>query len=74
MLQSPIQLNHSQGELIQAAALILWDEAPMANKAVLHCVDEVCRQWMHNNLPFSGKVFLALGDFRQTCPVIHHRT
>ncbi|KAJ7215837.1 hypothetical protein GGX14DRAFT_302174, partial [Mycena pura] len=46
------------------------DEAPMANKAVLACVEETLRRIMGNNLPFGGKVLILLGDFRQTCPVV----
>ena len=42
----------------------------MANKAAVECVDAMLRRIMNNNSPFGGKVFVALGDFRQTCPVI----
>src|SRR5882757_5955230 len=60
--------------LIREATLIIWDEAPMANHAVLACVEEVCRHVMGNNLPFGGKIIVLLGDFRQTCPVIQRGT
>jgi hypothetical protein len=69
-LESPIQPNHPRADLIRNAALIVWDEAPTANKAVFACVDEVCRKVMQCDQPFGGKVILVLGDFRQTCPVI----
>jgi ATP-dependent DNA helicase PIF1 len=52
------------------ASVIICDEAPMANKAVLDCVEEVCRKVMRNDLLFGGKILIFLGDFRQTCPVI----
>lgn len=42
----------------------------MANRAVLACVDEVLRMCTQDSRPFGGKVFILLGDFRQTCPVI----
>jgi len=47
----------------------------MANRAVLGCVDDVCRRVMRKpDVPFGGKVIVLLGDFRQTCPVIQHGT
>jgi ATP-dependent DNA helicase PIF1 len=70
MLLSPIQPNDPRGELIRVAALVICDEAPMGNKAVLACVDETCRRVMHSDGLFGGKVVILLGDFRQTCPVI----
>ncbi|KAJ7220657.1 DNA helicase Pif1 like protein, partial [Mycena pura] len=69
MLESPIDPGDPRGELLRQAALIIWDEAPMANKAVLVCV-EALRRIMGNSLPFGGKVLILLGDFRQTCPVV----
>ena len=72
MLESDIKINSQRANLIRSAALIVWDEAPMANKAVLECVDAVLRKIMQNDAPFGGKVILLSGDFRQTCPVIPH--
>ncbi|KIM65901.1 hypothetical protein SCLCIDRAFT_51854, partial [Scleroderma citrinum Foug A] len=74
MLQSPIAATDPRGELIRSASIVIWDEAPMANRAVLGCVEEVCRIVMGNNKPFGGKVIILLGDFRQTCPVIRGGT
>lgn len=74
VLESPVEAHDPRGELIQKAAVIVWDEAPMANSAVLKCVEETCRRVMRNDLPFGGKVVILLGDFRQTCPVIRHGT
>jgi PIF1-like helicase len=70
MLESPIQYNHSRAELIRAMTVLIWDEAPMANQAVLHCVDETCRCCTNSDIPFGGKIVILLGDFRQTAPVI----
>jgi len=42
----------------------------MANRAVLACVEDICRKIMGNHLPFGGKIIILLGDFRQTCPII----
>lgn len=74
MLDAPITANDPRGELIREAAIIIWDEAPMANRAVLASVEETCRRVMGNSLPFSGKVVVLLGDFCQTCPVIRGGT
>ena len=74
MLLSPIKAADPRGELIREASVIIWDEGPMVNRAVLACVDEVCRTVMKNEQPFGGKVIVILGDFRQTCPVIRGGT
>ena len=42
----------------------------MANRAAVECVDSMLRRIMNCDTPFGGKVFITLGDFRQTCPVI----
>ena len=70
MLESPSSPTDSRAALIRQSSLIIWDEAPMTNRAVLACVDETCRQIMQSSLPFGGKVVVLLGDFCQTCPVI----
>jgi hypothetical protein len=70
LLESTIKPESSRAELIRHAVLIIWDEAPTANRAVLACVDSVLRKIMGNALPFGGKVFVLLGDFRQTGPVV----
>ena len=74
MLESTISPTDSRAALIRQSSLIVWDEAPMANRAVLACVDETCRRIMQSSLPFGGKVIVLLGDFRQTCPVIRKGT
>ncbi|KIO07252.1 hypothetical protein M404DRAFT_101109, partial [Pisolithus tinctorius Marx 270] len=71
MLQWPIQPGTPCMELIRNASLIIWDEAPMANYAILVCVNKVCCLLMDHNAPFGGKVVVLLGNFCQTCPVIH---
>ncbi|KAI6146721.1 DNA helicase Pif1 like protein, partial [Pisolithus tinctorius] len=70
MLILSIHPGTPHAELTKTASLIIWDEAPMANKAVLSCVDNICRQIMGCDSPFRGKAIILLGDFCQTCPVI----
>ena len=74
MLEPVISQADPRAELIRQCSLIIWDEAPMANRSVLTCVDQTCRGVMGSDLPFGGKVVLLLGDFRQTCPVIRNGT
>lgn len=70
-LRSPITARSSRGELIRHARLIIWDEAPMTNKAVLACVEATLRDVCNRpNVPFGGKTVVLLGDFRQTAPVV----
>ncbi|KAI6150352.1 DNA helicase Pif1 like protein, partial [Pisolithus tinctorius] len=71
ILQSPIQPGTPHGELIRNASLIIWDEAPMANRVFLTCVDDMCHLLMNHDTTFGGKVIILLGDFHQMCPVIH---
>jgi len=70
MLTSSINMHDSRADLIRNASVITWDEAPMTNKAVLACMEEVCRKVTHTATPFGGKIVILLGDFRQTCPVV----
>jgi len=71
MLLSTIDPFNSHGDLIHAASVVIWDEAPMVNRAVVACVDDICQKVMQNSQPFGGKIIILLGDFRQTCPVVH---
>ena len=63
MLVSPIQPGSPHGELIRDTAVVIWDEAPMANRAVMACVEETCRCVMGNECPFGDKTTILLGDF-----------
>lgn len=69
-LQSSISTDSPRAQLIKETSLIIWDEAPMANRGVLACVNDVCQKIMKSNVPFGGKSVVLLGDFRQTSPVI----
>jgi len=73
-LVSKISVFSGQAEVIRRAALIVWGEFPMANKAAIECVDVLLRHVMRNGLPFGGKTSLALGDFRQVAPVLRDVT
>jgi hypothetical protein len=75
LLRSPIEPRSPRAELLKAVKVLIWDEAPMANKAVLACVDDVLRRaTCLPSTPFGGKIVILAGDFRQTCPVIRGGT
>ncbi|XP_057452382.1 uncharacterized protein LOC130744207 [Lotus japonicus] len=71
---------HVQGspkaELLLAASLIIWDEAPMVNKYAFEALDRMLRDIMrfqgleNSEKPFGGKVVVLGGDFRQILLVI----
>ena len=47
MLESPTEQADSRGKLIRNTAIIMQDEALMANKAVLTCVYKTCQNIMN---------------------------
>ncbi|EAW24643.1 uncharacterized protein NFIA_101270 [Aspergillus fischeri NRRL 181] len=67
-LESKISLYRARAELIRHAQLIIWEELPIAEMAVLECANQLLQDI--NQLPFGGKTFIALGDFRQVAPVV----
>ena len=70
MITSSITSHDRRADLLRNASIITWDEAPMTNKAVLACMEQVCRSISNVDTPFGGKIVILLGDFRQTCPVV----
>ncbi|CAN1254545.1 ATP-dependent DNA helicase PIF1 [Linum perenne] len=82
----PIEVHHTStcmvkkgtqlAEVIKAATLIVWDEAPMIHRLSFEAVDRTICDIMDVPLsgpgykPFGGKSVLLGGDFRQTLPVI----
>ncbi|CAN1138452.1 ATP-dependent DNA helicase PIF1 [Linum perenne] len=82
----PLEVHHTStctlrkdtqsAEIIKAATLIVWDEAPMVHRLSFEAVDRSICDIMgmplsgSNYRPFGGKSVLLGGDFRQTLPVI----
>lgn len=60
----------ARANLIRRATVLIWDELPMANKAAVECVDNLCRALNRRDAPFGGIPFVGLGDFRQVAPVV----
>ncbi|KAL5580073.1 hypothetical protein UlMin_012515 [Ulmus minor] len=61
-------------KLLQTTKLIIWDEAPMINKRAREAVDIMLQDINECNLPFSGKIIIFGGDFRQVLPVVPRAT
>ncbi|XP_058747634.1 uncharacterized protein LOC131620510 [Vicia villosa] len=66
-------------ELLKMTDLIIWDEAPMANKFCFESLDKSLKDIMSGSTPscdniFGGKVVVFGGDFRQILPVIPRGT
>ncbi|XP_018487483.1 uncharacterized protein LOC108857982 [Raphanus sativus] len=62
-----------QANLVKAASLIIWDEAPMMSRHCFESLDRSMKDILGNkdSRPFGGKVVVFGGDFRQILPVIH---
>jgi len=69
---SGLKVNSKEARIIHSAKLIIWDEAPMANKHSLMCIDRLLKDIMGNDVPFGGKIIILGGDFRQVLPVVPH--
>jgi ATP-dependent DNA helicase PIF1 len=69
---SGLNVNSKEAAIIRSARLIIWDEAPMANKYALMCVNRLLKDIMDNDVPFGGKIIILGGDFRQVLPVVPH--
>ncbi|KIJ45444.1 hypothetical protein M422DRAFT_251221 [Sphaerobolus stellatus SS14] len=55
LLVAEVEYNSPRADLLQEASVIFWDEAPMANCAVLECVDILLRNICQRDEPFGGK-------------------
>ena len=64
------QWNKDLRHKLYRVDVVLWDEVSMVSRYVAETVDRSFRQLMGVDLPFGGKIFVFLGDFRQLPPVI----
>ena len=64
---SPWDFN---GHLLQAADLLVWDEAPMSHRCLVEARDRTLQDIMSNDAIFGGKLLILAGDFRQILPVV----
>nr|XP_004249697.1 uncharacterized protein LOC101259797 [Solanum lycopersicum] len=71
-----IKQGSQLAELLKKTCLIIWDEAPMANKYCLEALDRSLRDILQDRYenscdrPFGGLTIVCGGDFRQILPVI----
>ncbi|KEH38251.1 PIF1-like helicase [Medicago truncatula] len=86
----PIEINEAsslmmekdspRADLVRAAKLIIWDEAPMMHRWCFEAVDRSMRYIMYKNdplnefRPFGGMTIVLGGDFRQILPVVRKGT
>ncbi|KAM0848546.1 hypothetical protein ACQ4PT_054297 [Festuca glaucescens] len=62
-------------KLLQAASLIIWDEASMTKRHAVEALYRSMRDIMDRpDLPFGGKTVVFGGDFRQVFPVVRKGT
>ncbi|WVZ69849.1 hypothetical protein U9M48_018572 [Paspalum notatum var. saurae] len=61
-------------ELLQRAALVIWDEVAMTKRQAVEALERTLRNIMGSDQPFGGKVMLFGGDFRQVLPVVARGT
>ncbi|RCV43315.1 hypothetical protein SETIT_9G284000v2 [Setaria italica] len=62
-------------KLLQAASLIISNEATMTKRQTVEALDKSMRDIMDKpNLPFGGKTVIFGGDFRQVLPVVRKGT
>ena len=69
---SGLKVNSKEAAVICSAKLIIWDEAPMASKHSVMCINRLLKDIMGNDVPFGGKIIILGGDFRQVLPVVPH--
>ncbi|MCH79969.1 ATP-dependent DNA helicase PIF1, partial [Trifolium medium] len=71
-----IKQDHMRANLLRAASLFIWDEAPMMHRYCFEAFDRTMRDLMakvdkkNRKKPFGGKVVVLGGDFRQILPVV----
>ena len=68
------KLQRKLKDQLRECCLILWDEAPMANRAAIEIVDRSLQDFLGNTRPMGGILTLFAGDFRQILPVIPRGT
>ncbi|RCN35395.1 hypothetical protein ANCCAN_18746 [Ancylostoma caninum] len=69
---SLMKRQQKEARQLMGTDIIIWDEISMAPKCALEAVDSLLRDIMQNDRPFSGKLFIIGGDFRQVLPIVEH--
>ncbi|GAA0157579.1 hypothetical protein LIER_14819 [Lithospermum erythrorhizon] len=56
MVQCQMSSQSSEAELIRNSKLIIWDEAPLADKKSIQAVNKLLQDLCQSELPFCGKL------------------
>ena len=64
--------NSATAVLFKKASLIIFDDAPMAERKVIECIERTLGDIMGSDEFVGGKIFVFGGDFRQILPVVRH--
>ncbi|XP_055386179.1 uncharacterized protein LOC129615126 [Condylostylus longicornis] len=65
-----VTVSSERAELINEADLIILDEAPMAHKNLVQCINLGLQDITLKKISFGGKIILLAGDFRQIPPIV----
>ncbi|GAA0187290.1 hypothetical protein LIER_34578 [Lithospermum erythrorhizon] len=65
-----ISFQRGEADLIRSFKIIIWDEAPMADKTVVLALDKLLKDLCENTKPSGGKLAVFGGDFWQVLPVV----
>ncbi|UYV73007.1 hypothetical protein LAZ67_10001499 [Cordylochernes scorpioides] len=71
---SSMRMTSDDAKQIREANVIIYDEATMAPKDALRCINNLLKEIMQNEKPLGGKAIVFGGDFRQILPVVPHGT
>ena len=69
-IESLVDDESAWADFLCEAAFIMWDELLMIHVATFEAIDKLLRHIMGSDLPFSGKIVIAIGDFHQVAPVV----
>ncbi|GAA0185859.1 hypothetical protein LIER_33147 [Lithospermum erythrorhizon] len=59
-----MSVQSSEAHLMKCETIIIWDEAPMADKCIIEAVDKLMQELCGNRMLFGGKLIVFGGDFR----------
>ena len=65
-----VAAQSGRADVLRAARLIIWDEAPMSPKEAVDAADQLLQELTGIPISFGGKTVVFAGDFRQVLPVI----
>jgi hypothetical protein len=66
----PVSKQTALAKVLKQAVLIILDEASMMHRHALEAVDRLLRDLRYQRKLFGGCVVFAMGDFRQTLPIV----